>query len=243
MTSKGSWMTKFMAIFPFPWYEFFVQTVPAGFYGSSVSQATTPLSMAGFKPAYPQLIARVNPLPWTNGYTASGGFTIDQSRWDNLKAYTLNTTGFIESQVQFSADEVRNFYVINPLWMTQLFGQTNASSAPFIYTFAAWINTASISRYGYRPQITETHWFSDIKGQAAKINVQGSQNFQALIAGLGLRITSYFEPTPLMASGSVTMELRPDIFAGTKFTYQPFKNGGDWTFYITGVTQTYEFGE
>ena len=242
MVSQGSWITKFLAIFPFPWYEFFIQTVPVGFYGTNGTPANSPLTTTGFPPSSPQLVARVNPLPWTNNYSPSSGFTMDTSRWEGLESYTLNTSGFIESDVQFNINEVRNFYVINPKWLTQLFGVSNASSAPFIFMFSAWLDTASINRYGYRPQITETHWFSDIKGQGAVVNSQNPINFQQLVAQLGLRITSYFEPTPLMASGTVQMELRPDIFAGNRFTYKPFKNGIDWMFYITGVTHYYEFG-
>ncbi|MHB1954207.1 MAG: hypothetical protein ACYCOU_10720, partial [Sulfobacillus sp.] len=168
MSSSGSWITKFMTLLPFPWYEFFVITAPTLFYqNGSVNTgnlAAVPITMPGFPSASPQLIARVNPLPWTNSVSSASVFSFDKSLWDGLPVFDLENNGFIQSQTQFSADEVRNFYVLNPLWFTQSFGGGNSNLEAFIYKYAVFLDTASINRYGYRPQITETHWFADPKG-------------------------------------------------------------------------------
>jgi hypothetical protein len=268
MITSGNWTEKFLQTFPFPWYEFFVTTAPVGYrpydtqnntiaYNSATNQsyvstgmsgAATPISMnaqdgTGFLPASPTLVARVNPLPYTSSYN-NGKFVMDSSRWqNNLQRFSLENTGFIKSTVAFNTSEVRNFYVINPTFFTQQFGISNSNMNAFIYTFASWIDNASIHRYGYRPEIFQIQWFSDPSGQQAQLNVAQQENFQQLVQNLALRQTSYFEPTPNMAKGSVSMELRPDILPGNVFTYSPFKNGSDWDFYITGVTQTYIFGE
>jgi hypothetical protein len=274
MTMNGTWISKFLELFPFPWYEMFVITAPVG-YGpysdNAFSTAAIPISMdmkdgTGFLSASPTVVARVNPLPYTSGYTnasvqvslggstanpsttANGVFTMDKTRWQNdLQRYTLENKGFIESSVGFNINEVRNFYIVNPTWFTQMFGVSNNNMNSFIYTFASWIDTASIHRYGYRPQNSQIQWFSDPSGIAAQTNSSKQQGFQQLVQELALRQTSYFEPTPNMANGSVTFELRPDIIPGNVFTYEPFKNktkntSKEWDFYITGVTHTYVFG-
>ncbi len=271
MATAGNWTSKFMKMFPFPFYEFFVITAPTDYksyntgsttytYNRTTNQnypvigmasAQSPISLnpqdgTGFLSASPTLVARVNPLPYVNGYK-NGKFTITSNRWQkNLQRFTLENEGFIKSSVSFSLSEVRNFYVINPTWFTQMFGVNNSNMNAFIYTFASWIDNPSIHRYGYRPETFEIEWFADPSGQIAQMNSANQQGFQQLVQNLALRLTSYFEPTPNMASGEVVMELRPDIIPGNVITYKPFKTGPqadeDWDFYITSVTHTYEFG-
>jgi hypothetical protein len=145
----------------------------------------------------------------------------------------------------FSEAEVRNFYIINPLFFSNLFGVSNDQQAPFTYLFASWVDVASIHRYGFLPQISEVHWFSDPDGAAAKrlaANGQSLDTMELLVSALSLKMTSYFEPTALMARGTVTFNLRPDILIGNKITLQPFKDQEEWEFYIEGFTHSYTFG-
>ena len=257
MLSEGSWQQKFMKVFPFPFYEFFVTTCPKGYYpgtalpSPNVIPATTYLNLPGFPDSSPQIVARVNPLPWTRPTQAasnSGTFPQvewDQSYWLNLPVYTTNENSGIENRIYFDDSEVRNFYVINPVQLSALFGQSNSSNSPFIYTFASFADVASIHRYGYRPQIQDIEWFYDSAGQYAQSLAAGGgtpEDFQTFVQQLALRQTSYFEPTPNMAKGQITMRLRPDIFPGTTFEFTPYKNQELWKFYIEGVSHRFTFG-
>lgn len=266
MMSSGSWQQKFMTVFPFPWYEFFVTTAPAGYYDSHISPSTASIAsggsitvpakdlfgLPGFSPVNPQIVARVNPLPWTQPTSPNSNsallpkINMNQDRWNALPTFVTEETSGIEHSFNFSTDEVRNFYVINPIWLTQQLGASNASNSPFIYTFAAFVDTGSIHRYGYAPNIVDTEWFSDPSGaQARALAAAGNslENFQQLVAELALRQSSYYEPTPLMAKGNITMRLRPDILIGTRFIYNLFKNPEPWQFYVEGVDHDFVFGE
>ena len=257
MVTEGNWMQKFLGFFPFPWYEFFVITAPTSYsqyaIGQSYQSSASPISLdfkdgQGFLSATPTIVARVNPLPYTNSYKqgstpSNGTYSMDSTRWSNLQKFNLENTGFIKSDISFNIDEVRNFYIVNPTWYNQMFGVSNNNVAPFLYLFATWIDTGSIHRYGYRPEVAQVQWFADPAGLASQKNASNPLGYKALIQNLALRQTSYFEPTPNMASGEIVMELRPDIIPGNRFSYAPFKNGVEWDFYITSVTQSYVFGE
>lgn len=249
MTADGTWSQKFNELFPFPWYEFFVTTAPIGAYPASQTTGfpLTMLSMPTAVPAAPQLVARVNPLPrLTNtGSTATPAFAMDFSLWDALPQYTLDTPGALQNSLQFDDSELRNFYVINPMWLSNQFGVTNDMQTPFTFLFASWVDTASIHRYGYRPEISELHWFSDSNGLAAQKNAAngvGISGFETMVADLALKKISYHEPTVLMARASVSTNLRPDILPGNRFLFAPFKDGQVWEFYIEGVTHNWVFG-
>jgi len=266
MLSNGSWQQKFLTTLPLPWYEFFVTTAPVGYYdshipppaaaietGGSISiPAPIGFSLPGFATVGPQVVARVNPFPWTQPtgpYTAGGTFpkvTMNQDRWNALPTFVTEETSGIEHSLNFSTDEVRNFYVINPTYLTQALGVNNSNNSPFIYTYAAFVDVGSIHRYGYRPEIAEISWFSDMSGAYARLMAatgQTPENFSQLVEELSLRQSSYFEPTPLMAKGNITMRLRPDILIGTRFIYNPFKNPEPWQFYVEGVDHDFVFGE
>lgn len=249
MTADGAWNQKFNDIFPFPWYEFFVTTAPVGTYPESqrTGLALSPLTGPQVEPASPQLVARVNPLPRlvNTGSTASPKFEMDFSLWDALDTFTLDTDGPFQSSIQFDDSEVRNFYVINPMWLSNQFGVTNDMQTPFTFLFASWVDTASLHRYGYRPEISELHWFSDSNGVLAQQNAEngvGIPGFETMVADLALKKISQHEPTPLMAKGSATTNLRPDILPGNKFIYAPFKDAQTWAFYIEGVSHSWSFG-
>lgn len=249
MSADGTWNDKFNQLFPFPWYEFFITTAPVGtFPGKLQGLPVTMDFLPAAAPAAPQVVARVNPLPrvMNVGSTKAPVFAMDYSLWDALPPpYTLDTIGGFQSSIQFDDTEVRNFYVINPMWLSNTFGHTNDNQVPFTYLFASWVDTASVHRYGYRPEISELHWFMDTNGLAAKKNAaagNGLPAFETLVADLALKKTSHHEPTPNMARATVATNLRPDIMIGNRFAYSPFKNGEPWEFYIEGVSHQFTFG-
>lgn len=249
MTADGTWNSKFNELFPFPWYEFFVTTAPVGAYPASQLQGfpINMLSLPGSPPSSPQLVARVNPLPrlMNTGSTATPVFEMDFSLWDALPQYTLDTQGPLQSSMQFDDSELRNFYVINPMWLSNQFGVTNDLQTPFTFLFASWVDTASIHRYGYRPEISELHWFSDSNGVSAQKNAAngvGIPGFEILVGDLALKKIGYHEPTVNMARASVTTNLRPDILPGNKFSFAPYKDAQVWDFYIEGVSHNWVFG-
>lgn len=248
MLSEGTWQSKFMQVFPFPWYEFFVITATPGYYpgvsagNTGYTDPSSFLTIPGFFPAVPQIVARVNPLP----LVSDPNFAIDTTAWNALPNYTTDEISGVQHSIEFSDDEVFNFFVVNPTWLTNQFGGSNAATAPFIYTFAAWVDTASIHRYGYRPHIAELQWFSDPTGAQAKaLNAAGKStaDVQTLVQQLALRQASYFEPAPNMARGEITTRLRPDILPGVRFTFTPYKDNEQWQFYIEGVSHSYVFGQ
>jgi hypothetical protein len=244
LSSEGNWLQKFQEIFPFPWYELFVSTSPEGYYGPY--QAKSPLSLTALpnaKPSSPCLIARVQPLPILPFNGGALPTSMDMTRFDGLFNYTPDSGGYNADVMSLSEDEVHNFYVLNPLGFTNLVGGGNANQVPFAWNHAAWIDIASIHRYGLKPRISELNWLYDPKGVAAK--TQGQDAFTQLdnlVGQLALWQAGYFEPTPLMRKVAVTLELRPDILPGSTFTFAPRKDGIDWLFYIEGVTHEYTFG-
>lgn len=256
MLSNGTWSQKFNTVFPFPYYEFFVTTAPADYYGTNTSlgaiPATTTLQIPGFPVSVPQVVARINPVPWakptdTNNTAELPPLTMDSSLWNSLPLNTLDENAFsgISKDIGFSDQEVANFFVINPTWLSASFGLNNGNNSPFIFTYAALVDTASIHRYGYRPVISEIEWFSDPTGAQAQAFAAGGATpdmFDLLVSELSFRQSSWYEPVANMARGSITMRLRPDIFVGSRFAFSPYKIIDDWEFYVEGVSHSYEFG-
>jgi hypothetical protein len=199
-------------------------------------------SMPEAPAACPHLVARVNPIPKVTASMASAGAPIvidglDMSYWNALPLAQLSKQpySFAQSSVDFSDEGVRNFYVINPTFLKQVFDSaTNAS--PFIYTYTGAIDQASIARYGFRPESCDTRWFSNAG------DVNDPKGVNQSIATLSGHLWSWYQPTPLMAIGSVVLPLAPDLLPGTKFEYVPFKDNIPWTFYVESVTHNYEFG-
>lgn len=248
IASEGSWDAKFRDIFPYPFYEFFVTTMPTG--GISFKKETgdftpgyhfTMKQMGPTVSASPMMVARLNPLPHIP-VEIEGKNTffkaIDTKDWNNLTLFQPEFS-FIDSQITFQIDEVRNFYMINPVWFQTLFGLNNSFVGNWVFTFSGALDTASIHRYGYRPAYTETRWISDMQGQYAK---QKTVDLPALVAELISRVFSYHEPTPIMARAAPSLELRPDILPGNRFQYKPLKSEAPWQFYIEGVEHTFTFG-
>jgi hypothetical protein len=247
MVSEESWAAKFNNIFAFPWYEFFVTTAPANAYvlstagtavaGNMLKMASLPVAAA----AGPQLVARVNPVPAMGISQSLALGALDMTRWNALplRDFTLQSFGFLQSSISFSADDARNFYQLNPTGYATI-TSNNSNNIPFAFQFIAAGDPASVQRYGFRPQIGTTRWLFDPQGNAAQN--PGTQVQDTILALTG-RMISWYHPAPLMASASVTLPLAPTILIGTRFRYAPFKNSNiSWDFYIESVTHTYEFG-
>lgn len=260
LAAEGSWMAKFQDILPWPWYEFFVVTAPIGAYGGTIASGTTipgkPFTMSAMalaQPVSPIVVGRVNPQPLlkVTGSGANQAITlgsIDMSRWSKLTVFALadDGVGFFSSGVGFSTDEVRNLYFVNPTAYAPLYGNGNANTVPFTYLFTALGDSASIHRYGYRPEFTSTPWMFDPQGTAGQ-NPQLNVPFS--VAEMTARVAGMYHPTPLMARGTTTIPLRPDVLAGNIWRYPPFKGasptpGGSatWDFYIDGFRHEFVFG-
>lgn len=248
MSSDGTWMDKFRELFPFPWYEFFITTAPIGAYPGTPARSTILSSRRGYPPACAQLVARMAPFPTVVNKGTNGNLNLqmDFSKWDALPIYELDgDMGYISKMLSNSENEMRNFYMVNPKWVSNLIGMTNDQQTPFTWLFASWIDVASIHRYGYRPEITELHWFVDSDGLSAKQNAAsgvGQADFQTLVANLTLKKTSWHEPSVIMTEGSIVTNLRPDILAGNRFVCPIHKDNVPWEFYIEGISHNYRFG-
>lgn len=252
MTTEGTWADKFQALFPEPWYEFFVTTAPSGFYTptsgfSGVSGAGTLFNMKSmpYAPAAgPQVVARVNPVPKISAGFASADTAvfgnIDVTRWNGLPLfdYTTQGFGFLSSSVGFSAEGAANFYMLNPTAFKTLFGNNNTNNIPFPFSFVAAADAASVQRYGFRPFIGTTRWMYDPNGTAA----QSGKTITNTILSLTTAMVSWAHPRPLMLTGTVTIPLAPNVRVGTRFRYVPFKDGVPWEFYVEGIEHRFIFG-
>lgn len=242
IATEGTWISKFRSILAFPWYEFFVTTAPPDLY--STLDGGTPLGVTFLDPsitARPAVVGRINPLPripiTVNGQTVSVG-AVDVGAWRKLPLY-VPEFNFVSSNVAFTATEVRNFYLLNPTWFRRMFGDNNAATISFLFSFVGAADPASIHRYGYHPEYSETRWLADMNGAAAQT---GGVDVFNLIADMTARVISYYHPTPLMARGSASFKLSPTINPGCRFRYNPFKGQPTWDFYIEGVTHRFDFG-
>ena len=250
-----SWNSKFMEIFPWPWYEFFVTTAPSGLYnfinsgsGSSANVVASGTlfsmqSMPQAAPAGPQLVARVTPVPKFDFKRSSSGepfvaSTMDTSRWTALPLTVASGYGFYESHVEFASDEVKNFYLLNPTAYQTLFGNSGTNVVPFPFVFMAAADPASVHRYGYQPVNATLRWFFDWQGSAAQKDLDTTQSVATITAALA----SWWHPLPLMLRGQVAIPLSPSIYIGTRYRYAPFKDGITWDFYVEGVTHKFVFG-
>lgn len=249
-----SWSQKFQAILPFPQYEIIFGTAPTGTWDTPAPSGsiTYPsrnlfysVGIPNAVPAIPQFIGRILRLPnlglepLSQGQTNYNFTGADVSLWAQLPQFSLANNGFIQSQVTFGTFEYKNYYAVNPTWYTSNFGGGGNNIAPFAYLFYGLADPASIHRYGFAPYIFNTRWFADISNVS---NVNSQPNIADSAARVTTRLASYTEPMPLMARGSVTMELRPDIFYGCIFNYIPFRDTIPWMFYINGITHSYRFG-
>ena len=237
------WWGKFKQIFPWPWYETFLNTAPTGTYSAAgTSFTTSALNLTGGV----TLVARLNPLPDLVSSAGSNGapsFTgMDLSKWNALASGTPDEgpRAFISSVPSFGDGEVANFYTLNPTALTSTFGNSNSNTTSYLYAFSAAIDKASAQRYGYRPADLNFRWLWDSQGT----NAQGSSSGEIndLVGKLLSRACSYHEPSPLMMRSAFTSVLRPDVTVGTKWSYAPYKDGTLWTFYVEQVDHNWTFG-
>ena len=254
LSSDGSWASKFDSILPAPFYETFVTTSPINYYntgGVAGGMNGTTISMAALPkapPVTPVLIGRVNPFPslyYDINSKDPSHMSLDMTRWDVLPVSYPDNSGFINSQIALDVGEVRNFFVINPIGISNNFGGSNSQTTPFMFQHAAFFIPSSIHRYGLRPLIAELEWFNDpTGGQAQQVASSngGYQAYEDLVTALALKQVSFFTPLGLMRRAVVTTEMRPDIMPGTRYRYAPHKDGVTWEFYVETVTHTYNFG-
>jgi hypothetical protein len=248
LSAEGSWTTKFQSFFQYPWYEFFVITSPQGFYAEAQGPKISTLgSLGNFAAAQTTLVARVSPFPYARntGTVAAPVWKMYMDAWNALPRNANTQLGFLASNMTFSSDGVRNFFLVNPITMGQLLGGSQASVSAFMAANSAWVDIDSVGRYGYSPEITETEWFYDQNGifsQTLASQGLGQTDFLGLINDLTYRIMGEYIPNPLMASGTATFPMMPDMMPGTVFTYYPFKDGISWDFYVQGVSHQFSFG-
>ena len=173
------------------------------------------------------------------------------SVFQNASAYISHTSlsSVLHSTLTFSPDDVRNFFVIQPLFANGVMGDANgAFYAGYLYAMGADFN--SIARYGYRPYIFETQWFGTGSSSTAVTNkvLYGPTYPEGILPPFFNYMISilaaYSEPTPWMATGTVTDLLRPDILAGNRYIFAPFKDNPNelWMFYITETSHRFVFG-
>lgn len=186
---------------------------------------------------------------WTLGGQASPYTT---SVFQNASQYQTQTqmSSLLESSITFDADRVKNFFAIQPTFANNILGEANGAFYAG-YLNALGVDLNSIARYGYQPYIAETQWFSTNTPQTAQANssqFSGSQysgGILPLFFEYMLEImAAETEPTPYMGRGIATDLLRPDILAGNRYIYAPFKETPSelWMFYITGTTHRFIFG-
>jgi hypothetical protein len=251
IASEGSWTQKFRSILPFPWYEFFVITAPQGFYGGSAGGAGfTMKSIGASSIVSPTLVARINPVPKLKA-TVNGQHIeitgVDSTAWNSLARFTYDC-GFIEAEIDFSADEVTNFYMLNPRYMRSTYGHSNVDPRPAMWSICGGLYDApSIHRYGFAPLSIDTDWFADLTGDFAA--GPNAATVPDAYAQLVADMASQYHPLPLMARGFVRYPLRPDVIPGSVFSFSPLKSGDApglpadlWDFYIDGVEHDFVFG-
>lgn len=248
ISSSSNWEAKFKgSIFPFPFYEFFTTTAPSGFYSSYAGSASGfAFQMPQFQgdvSASPSLVARTNPLPYVNVSVDGGGNAafsgINTDAWDALPTYQISYGVPVESNISYDGSGTMNFDFMNPTFASSMLGSSASSTASFSWLFPGAVDATSIHRYGYKPMMFPTAWYYD--PQASYVQNQGN-DFAAMHLSLLGRLFSYYTPVPMMARGSVSHWLRPDILPGCKYRFTPFKQSEPWDFYIIGVEHRFVFG-
>lgn len=247
LNGEATWAEKFHTLYPFPLYEFFIATLPTSFASSNsyvnVAADAKQQSNRFYKESYPNVVARVNPLPYAIYNPTTSKWSWNSTRWDKLTTYS--EPSFMKSNVRMDFSEARNLYQFLPKYSNALLGTSTSNLVSAMEILGQMMDFSSLARFGYRPCIIESLWFSDPAGHYAVQNAANgktNQDFTTLAAEITSRIASYYEPTPSMYRGSVVTNLRPDIFVGNKFQYAPFKGDSDYLFYIEGVTHNWEFG-
>ncbi len=253
--AEGAWWDKFTTFFPFPYYEMFFQTfdetdvtdpnegntgIPVLTY-PEIESTTFTMGTRTFKNIF---VSRELPFPRLQpvGAMPPYTYTLFMDNWNNLGEYRFQNgpTPFFESSMEFSAENARTFYMIDPSNIDLQFGGKNNSLSMFLLSqTAAMIDPINYSKYGYIPELSLIQWFFSKSTSTGGNSQTTLEQFGAVLL---LTLGSYYVPLPLSARGMITLPLSPTILQGNKFTCQPFKNGGEWTFYIDSVNHHFEFG-
>jgi hypothetical protein len=269
--SEGSWFDKFYSILPWPFYEVFVITGTANMFSqmSTINSATInqqltqpgtietgyaqiptkPISIPGFDDTFPIFVGRVNPLPWTEIHANAQGVQTSlewhSKRWNNLPLFDFTGYGFLDSRVVTSTEDIRNFYAIISSDTYQPKSRTGAVQ-PTAYALEQWgglWDRNSIANYGFLPQIESVMWFTLLND--GNFNSQGFPLDGTRMLPMQSKLASYYEPSPNMLHGDVTINFWPEVYPGTRFQYFPYKshNSNDiFMFYIEGVQHNFVFG-
>jgi hypothetical protein len=247
LISQGRFYDKFVQIFPFPFYEFFINTVPHGYYPNATPPVVSiSTQVPGFGTADVVTVGRVNPLP-TADVNSSGNFILERSRWDALTQYSLAPYSFIDSKTEYNIDDIKNFFVISPMGeMTAPGGAPGNNLAPAIEQMGCMFDQQSIAKYGFRSEVDPLIWWVDpydtilnsVPSTASGTTVPSTLQYESFL----LKLASYYEAFPNMLYATVKIPMWPSIIVGNQFQYYPFKNNIQYTFYITGVEHNYNYG-
>ena len=160
----------------------------------------------------------------------------------NYSRVPIDPSAMFSSNLSFNLDDFYNFYVFNSTSFMSLLGSTNPGS-PNYMNWPFIMDNSSMARYGWRPMIFSTTWYSDL-------NQTNNHSYLIDIGQMDLVLSSYYSPKPTMGNTIYSGPLRPDILPGNKFTYNPFKDtslydpslqSNTWDFYIEEVTHQYVF--
>jgi Transglycosylase SLT domain len=231
---------------PLPWVEYPVTpstTISNVLPPTSVVPAvsgTTEVITGGVPIALPPTIITSTVVATSGNRGNSSNINLHNTRWNNLPIYSLGSYSFIDSKVDYNSFEVANFFGIQTVDSDQI--AQNGGGIPeqvALELFGGVIDLYSINTYGYRPKFVDLRW-STLFGS---LGVSGSIDPLALSTELLGQLASYYIPAANMLQGTVSFPLWPDILAGNRFIYTPFKNDIDtYMFYIEGFTHNYIYG-
>ena len=250
--SEGIWYDKFMNIFPFPLYEFFVNTVPSNIPTQSLENISVtvdknPTVFGGvpfpvsnylmnksgiYDGGYPVVVARTNPNPFLNYDTSSNSWSVNTSYWDQLILYKPDTEGYINTNFQYENSDIGNMFLYTPTLLSTIFGNSVSNIGPLALFFGGFVNFRSLAKYGYRPQQLSPYWFyAPTKTVVTKpvtetingVTLTASPQFLQNMVSIMAQFASWYNPNPNLMRATVTLPLRPDIIAGNRFEYAPPK--------------------
>ena len=197
---------------------------------------------------FPQLRLTTPNIPASFVEAASANLlTLDISKLNALGEYIFSTTNpIMESNIFFDASQARTFYLLDPRQISNWYGgkATNAETFMFIATSVGTaFDSVGLALYGYKPESVQVDWLAASLSSASSGQANSDQSLKILASSMLLTAIAYYNPTPLMAHGTIKIPLSPQILPGNKITLNPFKDGTTWTFYIEAVEHEYSFGE
>ena len=250
LMAEGDFMSKFTEIMPWPFYEFFTITAPIQIQGITLypnltnAAQTIQSSDSGIPPAQSCVIGRVNPLPWVAQDSSNNKVWYNQ-RFENLLTYDFTSSSFINSEIEYNLDDVRNFYVVSPMSPLNQNGTNPSSIQGAIQQMGFMYDFTSVTRYGFRPEVDSVMWWADGFGNLPGMTrgltsseLPSPDQFARAIS----RVASYYEPTPYMLNSTIEIPLWPEVLPGNVFRYRPYKSDVIYLCYIESVEHIFEFG-